>query len=68
MIVLYCKQRWDEEMELEDAIHTALKTLREGFEGEVRLLRVLHPPVCSRWPRPLTACDLTSHSDDVKEH
>jgi len=55
-------------MELEDAIHTALKTLREGFEGEVRLLRVLHPPVCSRWPRPLTACDLTSHSDDVKEH
>lgn len=29
-------QRYDEDMELEDAIHTALLTLREGIEGEVR--------------------------------
>lgn len=28
-------QRYSEDMELEDAIHTALLTLREGFEGEM---------------------------------
>ena len=29
------ERRFQEEMELEDAIHTALLTLREGFEGEM---------------------------------
>jgi 20S proteasome subunit alpha 2 len=28
-------QRYSEDMELEDAVHTALLTLREGFEGEM---------------------------------
>jgi 20S proteasome subunit alpha 2 len=28
-------QRYSEDMELEDAIHTSLLTLREGFEGEM---------------------------------
>jgi len=28
-------QRYSADMELEDAIHTALLTLREGFEGEM---------------------------------
>ncbi len=28
-------QRYNEDLEIEDAIHTALLTLREGFEGEV---------------------------------
>ena len=28
-------QRYTEDMELEDAVHTALLTLREGFEGEM---------------------------------
>lgn len=31
----FLEKRWNEEMELEDAIHTALLTLREGFEGEM---------------------------------
>jgi 20S proteasome subunit alpha 2 len=31
----FLEQRYNEEMELEDAIHTALLTLREGFEGEM---------------------------------
>ncbi|CAE7859611.1 PAB1, partial [Symbiodinium sp. KB8] len=31
----FLEKRYDEEMELEDAIHTALLTLREGFEGEM---------------------------------
>ena len=29
------KQRWNAEMELEDAVHTAMLSLKENFEGEV---------------------------------
>lgn len=31
----YVVFRYNEEMELDDAVHTALLTLREGFEGYV---------------------------------
>jgi 20S proteasome subunit alpha 2 len=31
----FLEKRYSEEMELEDAIHTALLTLKEGFEGEL---------------------------------
>jgi 20S proteasome subunit alpha 2 len=31
----FLEKRYREEMELEDAIHTALLTLKEGFEGEM---------------------------------
>ena len=31
----FLEKRYSEDMELEDAIHTALLTLREGFEGEM---------------------------------
>lgn len=31
----FLEKRFQEDMELEDAIHTALLTLREGFEGEM---------------------------------
>ena len=31
----FLEKRYDPEMELEDAIHTALLTMREGFEGEM---------------------------------
>ena len=31
----FLEKRFNEEMELEDAIHTALLTLKEGFEGEL---------------------------------
>ena len=31
----FLEKRYTEDMELEDAIHTALLTLREGFEGEM---------------------------------
>jgi 20S proteasome subunit alpha 2 len=31
----FLEKRYAEDMELEDAIHTALLTLREGFEGEM---------------------------------
>lgn len=32
----FLEKRWTQDMELEDAIHTALLTLREGFEGEMK--------------------------------
>lgn len=31
----FLERRYSEELELEDAVHTALLTLREGFEGEM---------------------------------
>lgn len=31
----FLERRYNDELELEDAIHTALLTLREGFEGEM---------------------------------
>lgn len=31
----FLEKRYSEEMEIEDAIHTALLTLKEGFEGEL---------------------------------
>lgn len=31
----FLEKRWTADLELEDAIHTALLTLREGFEGEM---------------------------------
>jgi 20S proteasome subunit alpha 2 len=31
----FLEKRYHDDMELEDAIHTALLTLREGFEGEM---------------------------------
>ena len=31
----FLEKRWTSDLELEDAIHTALLTLREGFEGEM---------------------------------
>eukprot|EP01025_Chloroclados_australasicus_P005275 TRINITY_DN11535_c0_g1_i2.p1 TRINITY_DN11535_c0_g1~~TRINITY_DN11535_c0_g1_i2.p1 ORF type:complete len:236 (-),score=42.24 TRINITY_DN11535_c0_g1_i2:236-943(-) len=32
----FLEKRYSEDMELEDAIHTALLTLKEGFEGEIK--------------------------------
>jgi len=37
----FLEKRYNEEMELDDAVHTALLTLREGFEGYVSLLCLL---------------------------
>lgn len=38
----FLERRYNDEMELEDAIHTALLTLREGFEGEVSQVLFLY--------------------------
>ncbi|KAJ1960976.1 Proteasome subunit alpha type-2 [Dimargaris xerosporica] len=31
----FLEKRFNEEMELEDAVHTAILTLKEGFEGQI---------------------------------
>ncbi|KAG1058529.1 hypothetical protein G6F42_028637 [Rhizopus arrhizus] len=31
----FLEKRYNEEMELEDAVHTAILTLKEGFEGQM---------------------------------
>jgi 20S proteasome alpha/beta subunit len=31
----FLEKRYNDEMELEDAIHTAILTLKEGFEGQI---------------------------------
>ena len=31
----FLEKRYDEKLELEDAVHTAILTLKEGFEGQV---------------------------------
>jgi 20S proteasome subunit alpha 2 len=31
----FLEKRYDDNMELEDAVHTAILTLKEGFEGQV---------------------------------
>merc|ERR1712125_285138 len=36
----FLEKRYQEDMELEDAIHTALLTLREGFEGEMNAANI----------------------------
>lgn len=47
----FLEKRYNPEMELEDAIHTALLTLKEGFEGEMTADTVEiggpHPPGAS---------------------
>ncbi len=35
----FLEKRYDDKIELEDAVHTAILTLKEGFEGQVCLLR-----------------------------
>ena len=39
----FLEKRYDDNMELEDAVHTAILTLKEGFEGQVKL-----PFICSK--------------------
>lgn len=33
----FLEKRYDDKIELEDAVHTAILTLKEGFEGQVIL-------------------------------
>ena len=35
VFLVYYGQRWNDDMELEDAIHTAMLALKENFEGEM---------------------------------
>lgn len=45
----FLEKRYSDEMGLEDAVHTALLTLKEGFEGQVSgsNIEVSHTPLHS---------------------
>ena len=43
----FLEKRYQEDMELEDAVHTALLTLREGFEGEMTCNNIEVGIVCT---------------------
>jgi len=50
----FLEKRYSEDMELEDAIHTALLTLKEGFEGGCSMLTPVPQRCC--WPASAGTC------------
>ena len=65
----FLERRYNDEMELDDAIHIALLTLRESYEGEMtehnievgvvgpdRVFRILTPQVTTPPPTPAPCC------------
>jgi len=62
----FLDKRYTEDMELEDAIHTALLTLREGFEGEITKDNVEIGIVgADRQFRILTPADVQDYLDEA---
>ncbi len=58
----FLEKRYSEEMELEDAVHTALLTLREGFEGEMSATNIELAVVgADRKFRILTAAEVADY-------
>jgi len=63
----FLEKRFNEEMELEDAVHTALLTLREGFEGEMTCDNIEVAVVDdTRVFRSLTAAEIQDYLDEAK--
>ena len=48
----FLEKRFQEDMELEDAVHTALLTLREGFEGEMTCDNIEVGVICTDDDKP----------------
>jgi len=63
----FLEKRYSDEMELEDAIHTALLTLKEGFEGQMSGDNVEIGIVGEdRKFRVLTAAEVTDYLEEVE--
>jgi len=62
----FLEKRYSDEMGLEDAVHTSLLTLKEGFEGQVSgsNIEVRLSPCWQDPPRPVTGgcCSLSRAS------
>lgn len=66
----FLEKRYSEDVEVEDAVHTALLTLKESFEGEMTgdnvevcaPLPQLCAPRLELWCRHLDACMLTARA------
>lgn len=63
----FLEKRFQEDMELEDAIHTALLTLREGFEGEMTSSNIEVGVVSLEDPvfRVLTEAEVQDYLDEA---
>lgn len=62
----FLEKRWSEDLELEDAIHMALLTLREGFEGEMTSDKI-EVAVCDKEGfRVLSAGDVDDYLEEAE--
>jgi len=63
----FLEKRYSEDMELEDAIHTALLTLKEGFEGQMSGSNIEVSIIGEdRKFRVLTAAEITDYLEEVE--
>ncbi|KAK3281620.1 Protein phosphatase PP2A regulatory subunit B [Cymbomonas tetramitiformis] len=63
----FLEKRYNEEMELEDAIHTALLTLKEGFEGQISGNNIEVGIIGDdRQFRVLTPAEITDYLEEVE--
>ena len=62
----FLEKRYQDDMEIEDAIHTALLTLREGFEGEMKADNI-EVGVCRKDGKftVLTPAEIQDHLDEA---
>jgi|EP00669_Euglena_mutabilis_P007811 20S proteasome subunit alpha 2 len=61
----FLEKRYDAEIELEDAIHTALLTLKEGFDGKMTSENIELSVVTDKEFRVLTAAEVKDYLDEV---
>ena len=63
----FLEKRWSQDMEIEDGIHTALLTLREGFEGEMTChnIEVGIVTTSEKVFRTLTATQIQDYLDEA---
>lgn len=62
----YLERRYTEGMDVEDAVHTALMTLREGFEGEVTASNMEMAIATEKGFRILTSADIADYLSEAE--
>ena len=61
----FLEKRYDPEIELEDAIHTALLTLKEGFDGKMTSENIELGIVNDKEFRVLSPSEVKDYLDEV---
>eukprot|EP00210_Caulerpa_lentillifera_P000246 g239.t1 len=63
----FLEKRYNEEMELEDAVHTALLTLKEGFEGQITSENIEVAIIsANKTFKVLTASEVSDYLEEVE--